>query len=275
MSLYEKGSLINQFNSSKTGVLLDDHFKKVIVKSLEVNKMAGGYFDVTVEPLVQAWGFGVLKVDTLPGDAAVKLIKQHVGSNKLKIKNGFLSKSDPEVKIDLNGIAQGYSVDVLASFLEKKGIKNYLVELGGEIRVKGFKQPSNEPFSIGIESPRTNNFEPGSMQTIIQLKEGGITTSGNYRKFYMNGKKKISHLIDPDTGYPLQNEMVSATVLAKDAITADGFDNVFMGMGVKKTLLFLKSHPAMEAYLIYQKKDGSIADTASAGFYKLIRHRRK
>ncbi|GAC1301680.1 MAG: hypothetical protein NVSMB24_04930 [Mucilaginibacter sp.] len=237
--------------------------------------MAGGYFDVTVEPLVQAWGFGVSKVDTLPGDAAVKLIKQHVGSNKLKIKNGFLSKSDPEVKIDLNGIAQGYSVDVLAAFLEKKGIKNYLVELGGEIRVKGLKKPSNEPFSIGIESPRTNNFEPGSMQTTIELREGGITTSGNYRKFYMSGKKKISHLIDPGTGYPLQNEMVSATVLAKDAITADGYDNVFMGMGVKKTLWFLKSHPAMEAYLIYQKKDGSIADTASAGFYKLIKLRRK
>lgn len=268
MSLYKKGSLINQFNSSEKGILLDPHFKKVIVKSLEVYKMSGGYFDITVAPLVQAWGFGAT---SLPDDTSIQLIKQHIGSNKLKLEGDFLYKTDPKVKIDLNGIAQGYSVDVLASFLEEKGIKNYLVELGGEIRVKGTKQPSNERFKIGIESTQTNNFEPEKMQASIQLDSGGITTSGNYRKFYMNGKRKVSHLIDPDTGYPLDNEMISATVYAKDAITADGFDNVFMGMGIKKSFLFLKSHPEMEVYFIYQKRDGSVADTATAGFYKFIK----
>ncbi|MDN5283775.1 MAG: FAD:protein transferase [Mucilaginibacter sp.] len=270
MSLYKKGSLINQFNASAKRGKLDEHFKKVIVKSLEVFKVSGGYFDITVEPLVQAWGFGAQKADSLPADATIKKTLKHVGSQKLYLnQNGdYLYKTDPEVKIDLNGIAQGYSVDVLADYLESKGIKDYMVEVGGEIRVKGRKSDAQK-FSLGIQSPG-NNFDDGSMETIVQLPAGALTTSGNYRKFYMNNKRRMSHLIDPKTGYPLQNEMISATVFANDAITADGYDNVFMGMGIKKSLEFLKHHREMEVYFIYQKKDGSVADTASAGFYKFI-----
>lgn len=270
MSLYKKGSLINQFNASTKGGKIDEHFKKVILKSLEVFKISGGYFDVTIEPLVQAWGFGAQKADSLPTAATIKEILKHVGSGKLSLnpKGNYLYKTDPGIKIDLNGIAQGYSVDVLADYLESKGIKDYMVELGGEIRVKG-RKPGAQKFSLGIQSPG-NNFDDGSMETIVQLPAGALTTSGNYRKFYMNNKRRISHLIDPKTGYPLQNEMISATIFANDAITADGYDNVFMGMGIKKSLEFLKHHREMEAYFIYQKKDGSVADTASAGFYKFI-----
>jgi thiamine biosynthesis lipoprotein len=271
MSLYQSESLINRFNQSKSGVRVDEHFRNVVAKSLQVYHESRKMFDITVYPLVQAWNFGRVQADSLPGDELIRLLNKHVGSDKLVRSRDSLLKTDPEVKIDLNGIAQGYSVDVLASFLEKCGINNYLVELGGEIRVKGVKKPGNERFTIGIQSPRNDGLDTESMETVLELYEGAVTTSGNYHKYYMNGGKKITHLINPLTGYPFQNEMISATVFARDAMTADAFDNVFMGMGVENSFKFLKSHPEMEIYLIYQRKDGSIADTASTGFMRLFK----
>lgn len=269
MSLYKQNTLISQFNASPRGIRLDAHFKKVIQKSFEIYKASKGYFDITIAPLVQAWGFGPVKAEAMPSKASIIQAKKHIGSDKLLLKGDSLLKTDPEVKIDVNGIAQGYSVDVLADFLESRGIANYLVELGGELRVKGKKLPGAEPFHIGIESP-SDNLTEGPVRKILQIPEGAITTSGSYKKFYTADQKRISHLIDPRTGYPFQNDMISVTVYAKDAITADGYDNVLMGMGIKKSLKFLKSRRNMEAYFIYQKKDGTIADTASAGFYKFI-----
>jgi thiamine biosynthesis lipoprotein len=270
MSLYKDGSLINKFNGAVSGVQMDQHFRKVIKKSLDVYKASGGLFDVTVEPLVQAWGFGAHKVDSLPTPSEIRGIMKFVGSDKIYLRGNYLYKRDKRVKIDLNGIAQGYSVDVLADFLESRGIGNYMVELGGEIRVKGHKLPGMQKFTLGIQAPG-NGFNEDLMQKVIELDSGGLTTSGNYRKFYMSKHNRVSHLINPKTGYSLQNEMISATVWARNAITADGYDNVFMAMGVKKSLAFVKHHPGIEIYLIYQKADGSVADTASAGFYKFVK----
>jgi thiamine biosynthesis lipoprotein len=271
MSLYQPKSLINQFNHSKSGVRMDKHFKIVAMRSLDVYRKSRGMFDITVSPLVQAWNFGPVQSDSSPKDGQIQSIKRHVGSNKIKVVHDSLIKTDPEVKIDLNGIAQGYSVDVLAEFLESRGIHNYLVELGGEIRVKGVKKTENALFTIGIQSPKDDGMDPESMETLLELPDGAVTTSGNYHKYYTSGGKKINHLINPLTGYPFQNEMISATVFAKDAIIADAYDNVFMGMGIEKSFKLLKSHPEMEIYLIYQKEDGSIADTASAGFKRLFK----
>jgi FAD:protein FMN transferase len=151
--------------------------------------------------------------------------------------------------------------------MESKGIADYLVELGGEIRIKGRKQPSGEKMTVGIESPGDDSN--GSLPVIrtIQLDHGAVTTSGNYRKFYQNGSKKITHLINPKTGYPIENEMISVTVVAEDAITADAYDNALMNMGLKKAMKFVNRQKNLEAYFIYHKPDGSVADTASAGFY--------
>jgi FAD:protein FMN transferase len=269
MSLYKKKSLINQFNASSKGVVTDGHFKKVIQKSLEVYKLSDGLFDVTVKPLVQAWGFGVTPVSGIPTQNVINKVLKYSGSDKLKLKNSYLQKINPAIQVDLNGIAQGYSVDVIATFLKEKGIENYLVELGGEIRVKGKNQLTNKQFLIGIESASHNEEQP-SYDKVITVKEGAVTTSGNYRKYYANGGKIISHLINPKTGHPIQNEMISATVWAKDAITADAFDNVFMAMGIQKSFTYLNKHNTMEAYFIYKKNDGTIADTATAGFKKWI-----
>ncbi len=267
LSLYKSYSLINLFNNSASGIAGDDHFIKVVKKSIETFLLTNGAFDITVKPLVQAWGFGVDGFKSLPDSSTIFAVKQCTGSLMLKLENNELKKSKPCIQIDCNGIAQGYSVDVLADFLEDNNIENYLVELGGEIRVKG-KNKKGELWSVGIESPIDPDLHP--MQRIINIKKGAVTTSGNYRKFYTNGSKKYNHIIDPSTGYPVDNGMISVTVIAKDAITADAFDNSFMVMGLKKSFEFLAQRKDMEAFFIYTKQDGSIGDTATGKFYNFI-----
>jgi len=271
MSLYKKGSVINNFNVSKSGIVIDEHLKKVVEKSIETYKQSNGSFDITVKPLVKLWGFGVEKINTIPTHKQVKQTLKNVGSGKLQVKGNFLFKKQRDVEIDVNGIAQGYTVDVLANFLEKKNISNYLVELGGEIRVNGNNPLTQLPFAIAIETPQDGIETEGDFKEIILLSRGAVTTSGNYRKFYYHGKKKISHLINAKTGYPFQNEMISVTVVAKDAITADAYDNVLMACSIPRAFSFIKKHPELQAYFIYTNTDGSVADTATAGFYELIK----
>jgi len=268
LSLYKSYSLICRFNNSDTGVVMDSHFKRVLTKSLEIYKKTMGMADATVMPLVQAWGFGVIPVKQFPDSTAIKNLMKCVGSEKLYIKNNTLYKTNPCVNLDFNGIAQGYSVDVLAEMLERKSILNYMVELGGEIRLKGKKWPSGEPIKIGIETPDDQDFQRFAMQKILVVDSGGITTSGSYRKYLKMDKRQISHLIDPHTGYPVVNELVSVTVCAKDAITADGYDNALMGFGLKKALDFIKNQDHMQAYFIYRDSTGKLRDTASVGFSK-------
>ncbi len=271
LSIYKPYSLISQFNRSASGLQTDRHLELVVKKSLEITRKTGGAFDITVLPLVQAWGFGAEPIAAHPDTAEVESLLQCVGTGKIKLKKRQLLKKAPCVKIDVNGIAQGYTVDVLADFLEKKGIHNYLVEVGGEIRVKGRKRPGNEKMAIGIEGPAESEADQPPILKIVRLEKGALTTSGNYRKYYQSNNKRISHLIDSSTGFPIQNEMISATVWAKDAITADGYDNALMGMGIKKALSFARRQKEIEAYFVYRKPDGSVGDTATAGFYKLMK----
>jgi thiamine biosynthesis lipoprotein len=233
-------------------------------------RQTGGIFDITVQPLVQAWGFGPQKVNSLPDSATIKSLKTCVSSINLYTKGNTLLKKKPCTRIDVNGIAQGYSVDVIAGFLEAHGIQNYLVELGGEIRVKGFKQPGGEKMKIGIEAPGEDDFQLSMISKVIAADRGAITTSGSYRKFYESEGKKITHIIDPRTGYPTQNELISVTVYASDAITADAFDNALMVMGLKKALQFVERRKDLAAHFIYRTATGAVADTASSRFYKLL-----
>jgi thiamine biosynthesis lipoprotein len=269
MSLYKPYSLISQFNRAEKGILLDAHFARVMRKSFEIYKDTQGKFDVTVAPLVQAWGFGPKPVESFPDSATVKQLLQNVGMNYLELDGDYLKKSKPGVKIDLNGIAQGYSVDVVADYLLKKGIRSFVVEIGGELRVAGPK-PDGSVMRIGIEGPALSAQSEPEIRHILSFSNGAVTTSGNYRKYLQRGKGKIAHLINPKTGYPLDNQLISATIYAKDAITADGYDNAVMAMGVEEALAFVSAKKGMEAYLIYHRKDGSVADTLTNGFRKMI-----
>ena len=268
MSLYKPNSLISRFNSSGRQIDTDHYMDAVLKRSFEINKDTKGIFDITVTPLVQAWGFGPQKADKEPDKAKIKSILPCVGMKNLRFTNGSLAKTKSCIQIDLNGIAQGYSVDLIAGYLENKGIKIYLAELGGELRISGPK-PDGSAMKIGIEGPDEHD-EP-AIRHIALVNSGAITTSGNYRKFHQSGKKKISHLINARTGYPLENEMISVTVYAKDAITADGYDNALMGMHLKDALHFVEQRKDLEAYFVYHRKDGSIADTLSAGFKKILK----
>lgn len=271
VSLYQPTSLICKFNRSANGIVINAQFQTLVRKALEINRATDGLVDITVKPLVDAWGFGVKKPVHYPDDAQVKALVKNVGGDKVWLEGNYLHKKAPGVQIDLNGIAQGYAADLLANFCERRGVFNYIAEIGGELRIRGH-QPGGECFKIGIESIDGNDINPRPFRKIIRPGYGAITTSGNYRKHLEANGKQIAHIMDPKTGYPTQNEMISVTVWAKDGITADGFDNGFIAMGLKQTLQFLEKRPDMAAYIIYKKANGSVADTATAGFKRLMRN---
>jgi len=268
MSMYKPYSLISQFNRSEEGTVIDDRFRTVIEKSLLIFDDTKGLFDITVGPLVAAWGFGAKTINSYPDSAKIASIKECVGTDFLQLNGNFLHKDKPCVNIDVNGIAQGYSVDVVADYLLQQGIKSFVVEIGGELRIHG-KKPDGSLMRIGIEGPANDNDEP-VIKHIVGLSSGAITTSGNYRKFRKNGSKKITHLIDPRTGYPLDNELISVTLFAQDAITADGYDNAVMAMHLDDALQFVDKHPSLEAYIIYHDKEGNVVDTMTNGFKQLL-----
>jgi thiamine biosynthesis lipoprotein len=250
LSIYKPYSLISRFNRAEAAINMDTHMTRVINKSIETYHHTEGIFDITVQPLVQAWGFSAKKAGKLPDSATIQSLKQCVDSRFLSVQGNRLIKTKPCVSIDVNGIAQGYSVDVLAAFLENRNIGNYIVELGGEIRLKGRRQPGKEKMKIGIEAPGEDEFQLTLLQKIISLDSGAITTSGSYRKFYESEGKKISHIINPATGYSVQNELISVTVYAPDAITADAYDNALMIMGVQKAITFVEQRKDMAAYFV-------------------------
>jgi len=265
LSIYKHYSLISRFNESARGFKVDRHLKAVVEKSQYISQRTGGLFDITIYPIVSAWGFGTKNINSFPDSLEIQNLLPCVGYQHILLDKDLLLKDKPCVKIDVNGIAQGYSVDCIAGLLESKGVKNYLVEIGGELRIRGTK-PDKSRMRIGIEAPSNKMTNELSVKKVISIAKGAITTSGNYRKYLELGGKRASHLLSPVTGHPIQSEMISVTVFAKDAITADGYDNALMAMTVKQALSFVESTKDLETYLIFVRKDGSIADTASRGF---------
>lgn len=270
LSIYKPYSVITRFNNSETGGEIDHHLKSIVMLSRLFTFETEGLSDITVGPLTQAWGFGAKKPDSAPGEQQITQLRECVGLDNIVLRNNFLEKMKPCVKLDVNGIAQGYTVDVIGRYLETKGVQDYLVEVGGELRTKGLKQPGNRPFQVGIEAPSDDEFELTPMQQIISLKNGALTTSGNYRKYFENKGKRYSHIIDPRSGMSVDNEMISATVFAQDATTADALDNALMLMGVENGLQYVEKTEKIAAFFIYKDAEGKIRDTASSRFQKLI-----
>ncbi|SFC60940.1 thiamine biosynthesis lipoprotein [Parapedobacter composti] len=271
MSLYKPYSLISRINDGGRGTyVIDEHFYRVVNRSIAIYKDSKGIFDITVAPIVQLWGFGPQAVQRFPDSSEVKQAMQCVGMDKMRLRRRKLVKREACLRLDLNGIAQGYTVDALAELMERRGIARYVVELGGELRVKGTK-PDGTPMRIGIERPAA--AEEGGKVTVnnvVELREGAITTAGNYRRFFQEGNKKVSHHINPRTGYPFDTEVISATIYAADAMTADGYDNVIMAMKADEAVKFADMRSDIEVFVIYRDMDGIVRDTMSRGFERLI-----
>src|SRR5450759_4127788 len=245
LSIYLDSSIISKINRNEE-VVPDSFFIEVFNKSVLISEMTAGAFDITVGPLVKAWGFGPDEHKSFTEEKRDSLMK-FVGMGKVSLINGRLIKSDPGMYLDVNAIAQGYSVDVICRYFDNLGILNYLVEIGGEVRAKGNK--AGALWRIGIDKPEDNNMSPGqTLQGIIKITDKAVSTSGNYRKFYIEEGIKYSHEIDPKTGYPAKNTLLSATIIADDCAMADGIATAAMVMGKEKTIRFLEIHPEIQAY---------------------------
>lgn len=266
LSLYLPGSLINQFNSRGV-VKMDVHMKAVVLEAMKIAKESDGAFDITVGALSDLWGFGPVPHQQVPRKREIKKRLRVTGSRYISVRDDMLVALEKGVKIDCNGIAQGYSVDVVAAFLQARGIDRMMVELGGEIRVSG-KHPDKDYWTIGIESPGAIAGDWYPVEKMIRLNDAAVTTSGDYRKFFTAGGKTFGHVIDPRQGRPVNNWIISVTVIAGDAITADAWDNAFFVMGIENSLEAIRNKPGIEAYMIYKNKEGAIRDTATTGFQK-------
>jgi len=267
-SIWKENSIISKINRNESGVVLNQHFIDIFKRSQRVSEITGGAFDITVGPLVNAWGFGFknkMNVTQQVVDSLLPLVNYRA----VKLENGNFIKENPNIQIDFNAIAQGYSVDLIGGFLEKKGITNYLVDVGGEVLGKGIKPDGNQ-WTVGIEKPTENQDSDRQLKAVLNIKNKAIATSGNYRKFYEVDGIRFSHTIDPKTGYPVKHSLLSTTVLADSASIADAYATAFMVMGVEKTQEFLKVHPELEVYLIYSGETGELKTWRSTGIVKMI-----
>ncbi len=267
LSMYNDSSVITKINRNEE-VVADSFFTEVYLKSVRISEMTHGAFDITVGPLVKAWGFGPDAHKSFTETKRDSLLKL-TGMKNVTLVDGRIVKSDPHVILDFNAIAQGYSVDVICRYFDNLGIKNYLVEIGGEVRAKGKK--NGNLWRIGIDKPEDNNLSPGkTLEAVVSITDKALATSGNYRKFYIEDGIKYSHEIDPKTGYPVKNSVLSASVIADDCATADGLATAFMVMGKDKIIEFLKIHPEFEVYLIYSDKAGNFKTWTSEKLKKNI-----
>jgi thiamine biosynthesis lipoprotein len=268
LSVYNDSSVISHLNRNETSVA-DTFFSQVFRRSQELSEMTGGAFDITVMPLVRAWGFGPDEHKSFEKSKLDSLLKL-VGYKKVQMTGNKLVKSDPRITLDVNAIAQGYTVDVLCNSFDAMGLKNYLIEVGGEVRVSGKKGASY--WKIGIDRPADSNMVPGAtLQAIIELKDKALATSGNYRKFYVEDGIKYSHTIDPKTGYPAKNRLLSATIITTDCATADAIATACMVMGLERSIEFINNNPGLEGYLIYSDDNGNYATWISGSLGKYIK----
>lgn len=249
LSPFNPSSIISRFNRNDTAVVADAWFETVFARSKEVWRDTGGAFDPTVSPLINAWGFG-FKTGAPVTPETVDSLWHLVGMERMELVDGRLHKDDPRMSLNFSAIAKGYAVDVVASFLREKGVKNFLVEIGGEVAAQG-KNARGETWRVGIDTPDEANVAGGEIEAVVMLDDAALATSGNYRNFRVVNGRRVAHTIDPATGYPVQHSLLSATVLAPDCMTADAYATAFMVLGVDKSLEIAARNPGIEAYLIY------------------------
>ena len=254
LSPFNKKSVITAVNNNND-IEVNDMFADVFLLAQKISDDTGGDFDITVAPLVNAWGFG-FKNGTQPTKHNIDSLKNIIGYKKVRLEGRKVVKKDKRLMLDCSSIAKGYGSDVVARFLQKRGVKNYMVEIGGEIVTKGIS-PKRVPWKIGVTRPVDDSLSVSKeLQSVINVTDKAMATSGNYRNFYYKNGKKYAHTIDPHTGYPVQHNILSATVIADNCATADAYATAFMVMGLEKAQKLLERHPELMAYFIYSDKDG-------------------
>ena len=269
LSMFNPNSIISLSNKNED-VTVDSLFTNVFQKAMSISEATDGCFDITVAPLVNAWGFGFSESMNM-NKAKVDSILKFIGWQKVQLKDNKVVKQDPRIMLDCSAIAKGYSVDVIANLLRRKGVKNFMVDIGGEVVVSGVNASGNN-WRIGVSKPdddplsRNNN-----LQTILDITDLGIATSGNYRNFYYKDGMKYAHTIDPKTGYPVQDRILSATVIAQDCMTADAYATAFMVMGLDRAKEMTEQHPELDAYFIYSDDKGNYQTYMTDGMKKFVR----
>jgi len=268
LSPYNPSSIITRINHNEDTVL-NEHFVHVFNLAQQISSETEGAFDITVAPLVNAWGFGFKhSIDIEP--SVIDSLRQFVGYQKIKLEDGKIIKEDERTMLDCSAIAKGYGVDRVARLLDQKGVKNYMVDIGGEVVLKG-KNPRMKDWRIGINKPVEDSLSVNQeLQTILEVSDVGMATSGNYRKFYYKDGKRYAHTIDPRIGTPVQHNILSATVIAKDCTSADAYATAFMVMGLEKAKAFCEAHPELHAYFICDGEGESYEIFATPGMEKFI-----
>lgn len=257
LSPFNKASIITAINNNED-VTPDKMFMDVFQLAMDVSRETNGAFDITVAPLVNAWGFG-FKSGEKPTARQVDSLRQIIGYQKVSLVEGKIRKQDPRMMLDCSAIAKGYGTDVVANFLRSRGVKNFMVEIGGEIVTCGVN-PSRVPWKVGVIKPTDDSLNVShEVQTVLNVTDIAMATSGNYRRFYYKDGKKFAHTIDPATGYPVQHNILSATVLAKTCATADAYATSFMVLGLDGARKVLERHPELMAYFIYDDGQGNNA----------------
>jgi len=250
LSMFNEKSTITKINNNED-VTPSEMFTDVFQLAQKISQETNGSFDITVAPLVNIWGFGFKKGEE-PSKHAIDSLKALIGYQKVSYDGKRVVKKDPRITLDCSAIAKGYGADVVARLLDEKGIKNYLVEIGGEVVTRGISE-KRVPWKIGVTKPTEDPTETGDLQTVLNVTDKAMATSGNYRNFYYKGGKKYAHTIDPKTGYPVQHNILSATVLCDECARADAFATAFMVMGLEKAKKVLEKNPDLMVYFIYDK----------------------
>jgi len=272
LSVFNPNSIVSRFNKQDNPVEVDEHFRFMFEEAKRLNKKSNGAFDVTVGPLVQAWGFGTdkqpEKIDSLLIDSLLKISGMH----HINIADNKVIKKKKGVQLNFNAIAKGYTVDVIADFFDKKKINNYLIEIGGEVRVKG-KNPKKMLWRIGVDKPEDGNKIPGSaLSAIIRLNNKALATSGNYRNYYVKDGIKFAHTINPETGYPVQHQLLSTTIVTDKCAVADAFATACMVKGLDESIEMVENDRQIEGFFIFNDKNGKFRIYVTNGLKKNITH---
>lgn len=257
LSMFNPNSTLAKINRDEEDQA-DSLVQVVFAIAQQISQATDGAFDVTVAPLVNAWGFG-FKNGALPDSSQVDSLLQQVGWESIRITDGRVIKDKPNMVMDMSAVAKGFGSDHVAEMFRRHGISNFMIEIGGEIVTSG-NNSKGKPWKIGINKPIEDSTQQNNeVQHILEVNDRAMATSGNYRNFYITEDgRKLAHTIDPKTGRPVQHSILSSTVLAPTCAIADGFATAFMVMGLERAQQVLKEHPELQVYFIYSDNEGNM-----------------